>query len=143
MKARVPWWQGLSASAAIVAATVVSGCTGESAATACPDCSIELTPVATLGRPTDSVLIDFTATARRLSTGDFVAGSVFESTVLLYDSTGSYKRSYRRKGQGPGEVADVSAIAVGPGDFRCVDVKNVIGRQLPARQNRVSVGGVT
>ena len=116
MKSRLTTRSRHLAPARIAIALVLAGCALAEPPNPCPTCTIELTPVATLGDEDDSVSIDYTATARRMARGDFVAGSLFESTVVLYDSTGAQRSVYRRPGRGPGELADVSAIAVGPGD---------------------------
>jgi hypothetical protein len=56
----------------------------------------------------------------RLESGRFVSTSqpTSEGTILLWDSDGSFLRSYGRRGEGPGEFAGVGELLLfpGPGD---------------------------
>ena len=83
----------------------------------CRTCTIELTKVATLGRPTDSVLlgqvVGFIAVNSR---GEFFAPASSQFQVAIYDSLGRLTQAFGKRGPGPGEFRWITDIRIGPAD---------------------------
>jgi hypothetical protein len=85
---------------------------------ACPKCTIQLTRVATLGKPTDEVLLGTTNSALVRDTQGryYVANTHTPGVVAVYDARGTFLRTIGRYGSGPGEFVRPGALAVLPGD---------------------------
>ena len=100
-----------------------------SSAPACGGCSIELTRVATLGQPDDSLLLG--PQSLDVATdggGRFVAVASTHDRLLVFDSTGALVRSVGRHGQGPGEFTVIQGVRSATGDS-----VYVAARGLPTR----------
>ena len=88
----------------------------------CDDCRISFRPVALLGDNNAPTSPREDAALRgcmvgQLSTGEYVlSGSVGGGTVVIYDSAGSYVRSFGRRGEGPGEFGRSLRVVIGPND---------------------------
>jgi hypothetical protein len=84
---------------------------------ACRECRVEFTKLATLGKPTDSVLISGSFTLDRDSRGRFYTSSDY-SQVIVYDAHGNFLRTIGRPGDGPGELGRVSELIARAGFVR-------------------------
>ena len=83
----------------------------------CRGCSIELTRVAQLGQPGDSVLLDATSLSVGVtSRGEFLVPAAGNVRVAVYDRNGRFIRTFGRRGPGPGEFQFLYRIRVLPGD---------------------------
>lgn len=84
----------------------------------CTGCSIQLTPLVSLGRETDSVLLTRTPLLSRDSKGRTIAAVPDHGyqPVVVYRADGSIEGTLGRQGSGPGEHTRVEAIAVTAGD---------------------------
>jgi hypothetical protein len=86
-----------------------------SAEPTCRTCTIELTRVATLGSPTDSVLLqELTGVVATNSRREYFVPAGFQ--IAVYDSQGRLTRAVGRRGRGPGEFFGITHIAVLGGD---------------------------
>lgn len=83
---------------------------------ACATCRLDLEPTAILRDST--TLTPLGLVVVRDKSGRYYVTGTREAfgTVLLFDSTGAPIRQIGRRGAGPGEFAQVSALFVGPGD---------------------------
>ena len=82
----------------------------------CDGCRVSRSLVATLGDPTDSVLLGASSIAQRLATGGFVAFSGDNSQLMVFDPSGKLVRVAGRRGNGPGEFEIPGSWAVGLAD---------------------------
>ena len=64
----------------------------------------------------DSAALSFVGAVRWLADGGLVIADVGATRLLIYDSTGAYRRTLGRRGAGPGEFRDVSSVSVVAGD---------------------------
>ncbi|MEX2609143.1 MAG: hypothetical protein WEA24_04295 [Gemmatimonadota bacterium] len=72
---------------------------------ACAACSIELVPLATLGRLEDEATLRWTSPIVPRPGGGFVAGMLYDpGTLAAYDAAGRLVRVFSREGDGPGEL---------------------------------------
>ena len=72
----------------------------------CQTCSITLEPVATIGSPSDSVLLDAGGAPVRDSQGRYVATGINGERILMYDQAGRLLKAFGRVGKGaPGPTA--------------------------------------
>jgi hypothetical protein len=86
-------------------------------APSCATCTLELVPVARLGRESDSVTISFSSqTVARDSQGRFYAAVSDGDRIGVYGPDGRLVTVIGRKGQGPGEFQNIDDVHVGPGD---------------------------
>lgn len=87
---------------------------------ACPDCRIELEPVATLRPPAERVgfVVLPSSSVARDRDGRFVAGLVLgEAAIAVFGPDGSFSHVFGRFGQGPGEFSDGRMfVRIGAGD---------------------------
>jgi hypothetical protein len=82
----------------------------------CSGCTIEMTRVATLGKPDDPEWGAFGGAVIPGRGGQFLLRSAQKAHILVYDSTGRLLRTVGRRGQGPGEFGDIALIAPGLAD---------------------------
>ena len=83
----------------------------------CRECTIELTTVARLGQPGDSVLLGALSGAVAMtSRGQFIALAGSGVQVAVYDASGRFLLSFGKRGGGPGEFQTLTDVRVGPGD---------------------------
>ena len=97
-----------------------------SAEPTCRRCTIEITTVAILGNPSDSIILGATsASVAMTSRGRFLVPAASAFQVAVYDSAGRFVGAFGRRGPGPGELRSVSDIRIGPGDSVFVaDMRN-------------------
>jgi len=88
-----------------------------SAVLSCATCTLAVTDSVVLGTPADSLVpirgIEF---ARDSRGNHYVFSDGTQFPILHYDSTGHYRGSLGKLGEGPGEYRMVSKVAIGPGD---------------------------
>lgn len=82
----------------------------------CRRCEIGLEKIATIGMADDPELLSERSQLTMNSTGQFIATSGLKNTVLVFDRAGRYQQKISRSGHGPGELYNVYATMVGPGD---------------------------
>ncbi|WP_420637290.1 hypothetical protein [Candidatus Palauibacter sp.] len=72
-----------------------------------PECSVRLREAVALGAFDDPGTISFPAQITRLRTGEYALVSWLNGAeIMVFDSTGQYRRSLGRAGDGPGEFLD-------------------------------------
>jgi hypothetical protein len=84
----------------------------------CPGCRIELTKVATIGGPNDSLLFEPRKSISTLQVDRYgrLLVAFHRGVIAVYDSTGRWLRTVGRVGSGPGEIDDPMTISLSPGD---------------------------
>lgn len=81
----------------------------------CPDCSIELQPLVTLGDSGEGYV---SATTNVVRTDDgFLLVLIDEPyRITEFDASGAFVRRVGRRGEGPGEFKNIRTLVVGPSD---------------------------
>ncbi len=107
----------------------------------CPDCVIEVGPSVTLVPPTDHVYfmsIPPPLVARDRE-GNYIATRVQgDAMVAVFGPDGTYRSSYGRIGDGPGEFAGIPmAIAIGEGDILHVIDQRSLHTLAPRAERRL------
>jgi hypothetical protein len=85
----------------------------------CATCRIDLEKIATIGNASDSGLMAPTGGIARGPNGTYVAASITQDQLLVFDSAGRLRHVVGRRGSGPGEFSGhgpLQVAGVGRGD---------------------------
>jgi hypothetical protein len=101
---------------------------------ACPDCSITLTPLVTLGDAEGPGLIGGISAIARLADGRYVLSAEGENDLIkVFASDGTFLQSVGGRGQGPGEFGYIRFLKPSGNDLHVIDLS-------PRRQTVFSAG---